>query len=886
MDRRQLRGRLCLVASSSALVIGLALGLIGRADQQVNQADHNTADLDNNTTQSETSHAVSGTTVVVAWNDSSQIATEGLDGLTTFMGYGYSLDGGATFTDAGAVAPPPGFVNFGDPAVAADGAGNFYVACLLAPTIMDPITHVGVAKSTATSPAVTFGAPVTIPGATPGTSQDKELIAVDTSGGPFDGRVYVAWSEFVTGTTAGITFARATSTSPLVFAPAAALSPATNLNQGVMPTVGPDGEVYVVWGRFTLGANPTQEARVVKSTDGGVTFINPDPGDPSPHKVIASVTPATGNMVSGGVNIRTRGFPYIAVDRTPLGSPTRGRVYVVFQADPDGAGPDRSDVFICRSVDGGVSWSTPRSINRYPAATLGGDPTTNDNWQPAIAVSPTNGHITVTFYDRRDDPANLKIRVYKAVSTDGGITWFNAPVSSVAFTPSTGYDAIASTYMGDYNWATASGGNVHMTWGDCRNQVAPPMGAPNPASPAGRGDQDVFYAKEADLSGPDLLIRPWGYVTGEGPLWKSPDIFVVNSVGTEVNAAKGIVNLLRGRVRNVGNAPASGVIVRFKYAPIFVGLLDSAMKEIGTVSLDLEAAGNPAGNDLKVAAINWDLTDLTDTNGGKWPMPISAFTHFCVRASVEFPGDVNLSNNNAQTNFNDLLTLSGFSIVRFMVGNPFDREVRARIVHEKLPRGFRIELPDQDLAFDKEFPLKAKEIRVVTVRFTPPDNLKEAPPIQDIVAHIALRIGRDDVGGISLRLAKGQKKRTFPKMFAANADDVYRALLEVLKDKKEPVALADPKRRMINTKSIPLSNEQLRQLVDKDSLKAIGRQDGRLLMTLRVKEMEQKRTEASITLLILVNTAVENPLGGQPVPSNGSLEAEHFEALAKKLVKP
>ncbi|MEJ2354067.1 MAG: hypothetical protein P8Y03_30190, partial [Anaerolineales bacterium] len=225
------------------------------ANLQVNQADHNATNLDNSTTQSETSVAVFGPTVVVGWNDSSQLASTGLGGLTSMTGYGFSTNGGATFNDAGLLAPAPGFVNMGDPALAVDSSGNFYFASLAVNNVFTlGGSRIAVARSTSTSPAVTFGAPTLLQGllGTGSAFQDKELIAVDTSGGPFDGRVYVAWTEFANlfDSTPRLLFARSTSTTPLAFAPPIPLTPADALNHGGMPAVGPSGEVYVVWGRF------------------------------------------------------------------------------------------------------------------------------------------------------------------------------------------------------------------------------------------------------------------------------------------------------------------------------------------------------------------------------------------------------------------------------------------------------------------------------------------------------------------------------------------------------------------------------------------------------------------------------------------------------------
>jgi uncharacterized repeat protein (TIGR01451 family) len=537
------------------------------ANVQVNQVDHNSSILGNSTTQSETSLAVFGSTIVMGWNDSSDFAS-GIGGLESFMGFGFSTDGGTTFTDAGLFAPAPSFRNIGDPSLAVDRAGNFYIASLT-DNPMTGESRIAVAQSTSISPVVSFGAPVLIPGLLPFGFQDKELIAVDTTGGAFDGRVYVTWSEFGFTNDTTILFAGSTTTTPLAFSAPIALSPTDALNQGAMPAVGPSGEVYVAWGRFefSVGGITAQSIRLLRSNDGGVTFVNPDPADPAPAKTVASPTPAPDFMTTGGPLeriSRTRGFPYIAVDNTPAGSPTHGNVYIVFQADPDGAGTDLSDIFFTRSTDGGATWSTPVSINAGAAVTTNPDTTTNDNWQPSIAVSPGSGDIAVTFYDRRNDttstdgdPPNTQVTLFRSVSRDGGLTWSNEHVADVAFIPSTRYDPVINpTYMGDYNYTVADASNFYMTWGDTRNLCTPPPGALNPCSPVGRGDQDVFYAQEPIHS--DLTITktdsPDPVTPGQNLTY---DLTITNN-GASASTAVEVTDTLPAEVTFVSATPSQG----------------------------------------------------------------------------------------------------------------------------------------------------------------------------------------------------------------------------------------------------------------------------------------------------------------------------------------
>jgi hypothetical protein len=871
-----MQGRASILA---VVLLQFALPLAAQ-ERQMNDPDHTTGTLDNSTVESETSHAAFGTTVVAGWNDTRAVATAGFPGVTSISGFGFSTDGGNTWTDGGQLPAPAGQALWGDPAVDVDRVGTFYYVSMSG-TTAGAVTGLVAYRSTAVTPAVTFAAPVAIaPLGGAGTVVDKELIGIDKSGGTADGRVYVAWSEFssIFDSTAPIVFSRSTSQTPLVFGAATALTADDALRQGAQPAVGPDGTVYVVWGRFDIaGGTPTQ-IQLRRSLDNGGSF--------QPVQTVATVTAGPNSLSGAGISHRTRGFPYVAVDTTPVGSPTRGNVYIVFQAD--GPGADLVDVFFIRSTDSGITWSTPRCINKAPAVTIGGDTTTNDNWQPSISVSPATGQITVSFYDRREDTgaadgdaANSRLRLYRAISTDGGLVFSNQPSSTVAMRPAAGFDPLASSnYMGDYNAGASTATRVTLTWADFRNPCTPPGGAANPCSPAGRGDQDAHFDGFGSLAGPDLFVRPWGYVTGEGPLWQTSAIFVVDAADLPINAAQGVVNLLRARVKNLGTAAATGAVIRFKYAPIFVGLTDAGFKQIGTVPANFAIA------EEKVIPINWDLTDTTDTNGGVWPSPISAFAHFCVRVSVELPADVNLANNDAQNNFDDVVVApgGGMKAFSFLVGNPSREKAGEFRLEVKLPKGYKAAFPDSEIVADRPFKLRPGEIRLARIQFLPPArSAYQGDPEEDQNAEVSLLRGDERVGGFTSRLEKGRKGNDWEELLERPDRDVFRAVLDVLKRREERVALADPKRGLIQVVSIPLSTERLRELVDAREADRLGNTDGRIVLSFRVLRSREKTTRVQIGSVLIVNGPQAVIFGGVAVRSNGAFERQHLMEIKQLL---
>jgi hypothetical protein len=452
----------------------------------VNDPAQDVFELSDTSTQSETSVAGFGNNVVVTFNDSGEFRT-----FPTFMGYSLSTDGGASFTDLGKVPPfvlPPVLqLNGGDPALVADGAGDFYVAHLTSvTTAVRPAgftNAIGINKST--DGGQTWGPTVypAVGGVRVNSTQDKEFIAVDVSGGACHGYVYVSWTSF------GGTIPPGGSPNPPIFVSRSTdggatfsvpmqISPFAHATQGSEPAVGPAGELYVAWFRITgpppgPGLPPLGPAiMVAKSTNCGATF--------GPAVEVASLTPIGfgGAPVNARLrgNFRTNSFPRIDVN------PVNGDVYIVYNANPPG--PDGADIFLTRSTNGGSTWSAPTRVNS--------DPGDNDQFFPDVAVN-ANGAIEVAWYDQRRDPENFRMDVYHARSTDRGLSFGpNQRVTSTSSLPAVGYDAVVNpNYMGDYidlkaiTTATGPGFDFLLSWGDWRRVIETEGGI--------RPDQDVFF---------------------------------------------------------------------------------------------------------------------------------------------------------------------------------------------------------------------------------------------------------------------------------------------------------------------------------------------------------------------------------------------------------
>jgi hypothetical protein len=348
-------------------------------------------DRGNNTTQSETAVARHGDVVVVGYNDSGEFTRR-----NSMTGYSYSLDGGRTFTDAGVLKPGKGGRNLGDAALAVDREGNFFFATLAVDSGLDPDGF-----------------------------QDKELIAVDVTGGRFDGNVYLVWTEFPPRGPSRILFSRSTD-GGRTFSKALRLSTSGSGVQGAMPAVGKRGELYVAW--EDRSGRSTGLIKFRRSDDGGATWER-------------EVTAATFTRMSEQDATAACGRP---------------------------------------SLNGHIRVSE----------LVNADETTNDNFMPVLTVAP-EGQVNVFFYDRRNDRANRRIDVYRAISTDQGESWVNERVTAEPFDiprlrPN--FDPLVKDcYMGDYNDAAVDGDGFYLTWGDNRRIIKSPRFA------RGRPDPDVRF---------------------------------------------------------------------------------------------------------------------------------------------------------------------------------------------------------------------------------------------------------------------------------------------------------------------------------------------------------------------------------------------------------
>ena len=427
------------------------------------------------TTQSETSVAVSGSRVAVAYNDSQKTGlflTAGSD----LSGYSYSTDGGATFTDGGDLPNAPEFMNLGDPWLASDRAGNMYYSTLAIDGFSGNL-DVAVARSTDGGKTWSDPVPVTRP-LDVFYNGDKEAMAVgpDPSVASRDD-IYVAYDDFSFDFNSGafnigLPVARSTdggASWQISYADRfdgnAFVGCSFAQYIGANPIVASNGTLYVSAEKISAddpdctGAPVTFSEWIFKSTDGGKTF--------SPGVKIADVTPSIpdGLLKLGPAQyMRNLEFPTSAF----LGN----ALYVAWN---DGASGN-SHIRIAKSTNAGQTWS-------LSWATQG----SNDELQPSL----TGDSALHLLYYRRNNNNTLDVYVSNSPNGQGfapsRVTTQSFPgVDTVPqFDP-----IIAFGYMGDYIGSASDGTRQYFAWGDNRDVVT------NFMWPQGRHDPDVFFAKQ------------------------------------------------------------------------------------------------------------------------------------------------------------------------------------------------------------------------------------------------------------------------------------------------------------------------------------------------------------------------------------------------------
>jgi hypothetical protein len=285
-------------------------------------------------------------------------------------------------------------------------------------------------------------------------NNDKQMMWVDHSAtSPFKDNIYVIWHP---GNPAEV--ARRTG-------PAGSWQTPVKVSGTETTGTAIGGDIKTNANGDVFGFYPDTGSRgiyVVKSTNGGVSFS-------TPVKIAttgASFQIAIPSDASRQLLVYTAGGAY--------SNGTKNNVYVVWNdlsldsGCTSGGGPGTSAtstcktrVFFSRSTNGGTTWSTPVKLNNQAGL--------NDQFFPWLVVDPTNGKVSVTYYDTVGDSTRKAVNVYYQSSTDDGVTW-SAPFKvTTATTNETTTGADSGNQFGDYSNLDGYNGTFFPSWTDRRS---------------------------------------------------------------------------------------------------------------------------------------------------------------------------------------------------------------------------------------------------------------------------------------------------------------------------------------------------------------------------------------------------------------------------------
>jgi hypothetical protein len=454
--------------------------------------------------QSETSIAAAGNYVVEAWNDATGFfaplcSPNFKDQLT---GFGFSSDGGNTFTDLGGLPNVNCSTSVfeGDPSVEVYQTGGntyFYVSSLFFDANSDSLAlkiAMDVCRVVAGSSVSLSCDPNPIIIADPGPFgfDDKDFLSIDA----VRGLLYATYTDFTTGDAISLSVCDigngalgGSPGKPVCNVPAP--GPATPNYmviasfancaeiEGAYPAVDPStGDVYVAY-EFNWATNlfgcPSQvqeQVAYVQASSCVVLPISPSPC-PGPTRTIAvDITSMDAAFIPGYNRFPMNDFPRIAV------SPASGTVSIVWndaRANPSG------DILLQSFALGDLTpvQAAPVKLNNDTTGTGA------FHFLPALRNVDANGNLNVSWYDRRLNPSSALTDVYAALDVNPRTT--GTPKSNIRVTNISSNWLVANSDIvpnfGDYtdNYIAIVGGKkgsiatIFAAWSDGRINVPQPF---------------------------------------------------------------------------------------------------------------------------------------------------------------------------------------------------------------------------------------------------------------------------------------------------------------------------------------------------------------------------------------------------------------------------
>jgi hypothetical protein len=402
-------------------------------------------------------------------------------------GYGYSSDGGVSWTFPGVLEQG---VFRSDPVLAADVTGNFFYLSLRGELLTDLWRSLTGGQSwTLLSHA--FGG-------------DKQWFTIDTTNSPGRGFQYEYWSP-ASNPSPGKQFSRSTNGGLSWENP---VSIPQQIVAGTLD-VNSNGDLFL----NGVDINDASKIWCIRSTNAKFAAVSPT------FDLATLVNMGGSQSIFKGINPGgSNGQPYLAIDRS--GGSTHNNVYMLASLQGFGS-PNPTDVMFVRSTDNGQTFSAPKRINDDIHST------NKWHWFGTFSVAP-DGRLDAIWLDTRNAANNTDSQLFYSYSRDGGNTWSANVAVSQSFNPFLGYPN--QNKMGDYMSIVSDlgGGNVAYT-------------------ATFNGEEDVYYVRVAPpsvklvnlstrarvLTGEQVLIAGF-IVTGT-----DPKRVIIRGIGPSLSGVSG-----------------------------------------------------------------------------------------------------------------------------------------------------------------------------------------------------------------------------------------------------------------------------------------------------------------------------------------------------------
>jgi hypothetical protein len=383
--------------------------------------------------------------IVIVWRQFDTVASDFRQ-----AGWGYSHDGGTTWTAPGIVEPG---IYRTDPVIDVDVDGVFYFYSLTSDFTCQTFIS--------TDAGLSWLAPI------PAFGGDKAWMAVDRTPSPGRGHLYAAWDDigccgdgwFTRSVDGGLTYDQPV---PIPLEPIWGVT-----------AVGPRGEVYVA-GRLLATAETFAVARSSTARNAGA---------PLGFDFATAVDLGGAHVFFPNLGPNPRGLlgqVWVATDHS-LG-PRRGNVYLLCSVDPPDT--DAMDLRFARSVDGGLTWSAP--IDPRPDGPMGILDLIPWQWFGTLSVAP-NGRLDIAWFETLNDASFPFSQLLYSYSLDGGDTWRDAIEVSPEFNHWLGWPN-QQFKIGDYFDMISDNAGISIAYSATFNQ-----------------EQDIYYVRvdavDCDLNG-------------------------------------------------------------------------------------------------------------------------------------------------------------------------------------------------------------------------------------------------------------------------------------------------------------------------------------------------------------------------------------------------